>query len=589
MDNIVRTACGPTAVYDNGIKDGLPILYLHGGPGTSDPSKIFGICVPYPVITYDQYGCGESWHASDPDEYSLDMFIEQLREMILRLGLDKTGFVLCGSSWGSFLACAYIGKYGTECMKGLALMSPFLDDTHWSRRMDILISELPDQFRKEILRCRSENLLGEELAAACRPLYSEHLARNGPDFIADTDFLSKEELYRVMFGPVETISNGKINGLSVSENLRGLDIPAMMVCGEEDITGSDMMMEYAESMPRCKCIILEDTGHLIDRRTFGKTLTSFMDGLSEKDETPHRYLAENGYDIVLDPSDVMDTPDHEHDKAKSMGLYECVAMGRRHEKGDGTYKSPYSALIYYLEAAEHLRRPYREAAEGPGMEAYGTQYDRRDPDRHLVISDRGFETKCCRDLDSILGECTVENDDGSMFIRWNRKVYGDGKIKDVVQDMCECPFCRCRLETTKTNDDILESLSYGKDPESLLEIGKEYVSRGDIESCLIAKALFEKALDECVPVWLIEAIYDCRSKADDIERGFLKNITGELIRSSVCFESICCNEFAKNYERIEGDSPDRFYDDVVLGDRTYSDLRACPYCGARIKRTPRHC
>jgi len=99
-----------------GKPDGLPALYLHGGPGSGcstfarryfDPSA-------YRIILFDQRNCGRSlpnaadvttelsantnWHLVDD--------IERLRHH-----LGVTTWLLLGTSWGSTLAIAYAETY----------------------------------------------------------------------------------------------------------------------------------------------------------------------------------------------------------------------------------------------------------------------------------------------------------------------------------------------------------------------------------------------------------------------------------------------------------------------------------------------
>ncbi|UAL07022.1 MAG: alpha/beta fold hydrolase [Candidatus Methanogranum gryphiswaldense] len=590
MSRTLPTALGPTAVYDNGIRDGTPILYLHGGPGTSDPYKIVEISVQCQVYTYDQYGCGNSWCPEDPNEFSLEMFVEQLREVILRLGLNESGFVLCGSSWGSFLACAYIGKYGTPWVKGLILASPYLDDVHWNRRIDELIMELPEEFSNEIRRCRAAGIYGEETALACRALYSEHYARNGPDLIADTDFITKDDLYKVMFGPAEILCNGKMKGAKVSRYLKDLDIPAMIICGDFDITGPEMALEYAESMKECECVILEDTGHMISRDDLGRFVRLFMDRFSEGNVGPvtgERYLPENGYDVILDPSNIADSPDHERDRAMRMSADECIETARRYENGIGVQRSYYSALIFYQNALDHILKPYQEALDGPGMKAYSTQYDRRDPSRRLILSERGFEAICCEELGNVCEEFTSLSDEDGKTLRWKKKTYRNGSLKNDVIEIGPCPFCGCKLENIAADEKKIDELATGLGPEQILKIGKKYEASGSMKDCIIALGLYKKAFLDAVPSDLVGSIDNCASAIGSLENILLKNVNGTLTRSSVCFESVCCDAFSENLREVSPQQ-DGFYCDVRLGDTWYMNIHTCPYCRSRVKRVPRH-
>lgn len=96
-----------------GSPDGVPALYLHGGPGgtlgASGYRRRFDLTGTR-VIGFEQRGCGRSTpHASDPDT-SLDAnttahLIGDMETLRKALGVDA--WILNGVSWGSTLALAY--------------------------------------------------------------------------------------------------------------------------------------------------------------------------------------------------------------------------------------------------------------------------------------------------------------------------------------------------------------------------------------------------------------------------------------------------------------------------------------------------
>ena len=120
-------------IEECGIPDGLPALFLHGGPGAGcepmhrrffDPHR-------YRIVLFDQRGSGQSTpHAELRDNTTghLVADIERLRE---HLGIDR--WVVFGGSWGSTLALAYAETY-PERVLGLILRGIFLcrdQDIHW--------------------------------------------------------------------------------------------------------------------------------------------------------------------------------------------------------------------------------------------------------------------------------------------------------------------------------------------------------------------------------------------------------------------------------------------------------------------------
>ncbi|NRH27800.1 prolyl aminopeptidase [Pseudomonas sp. MS19] len=94
-------------VDESGSPDGLPVVFVHGGPGAGCDALSRRFFDPnlYRIITFDQRGCGRSTpHASLENNTTWDLVadMEIIRE---HLKIDK--WVLFGGSWGSTLSLAY--------------------------------------------------------------------------------------------------------------------------------------------------------------------------------------------------------------------------------------------------------------------------------------------------------------------------------------------------------------------------------------------------------------------------------------------------------------------------------------------------
>lgn len=112
-------------VEECGNPDGLPVIFLHGGPGAGlatyhrqffDPAR-------YRIVLFDQRGAGQSTpfaELTDNTTWHLVGDIELIRE---RLGIER--WVVFGGSWGSTLALAYAQTHA-ERVLGLVLRGIFL-------------------------------------------------------------------------------------------------------------------------------------------------------------------------------------------------------------------------------------------------------------------------------------------------------------------------------------------------------------------------------------------------------------------------------------------------------------------------------
>jgi len=104
---------------------GVPILFVHGGPGGGVEASHRTYYDPnhYRVILFDQRGCGQSTpHAELKENTTWDLVsdIEKLRNH-----LKIESWIVFGGSWGSTLSLIYAETHPTR-VKGLVLRGIFL-------------------------------------------------------------------------------------------------------------------------------------------------------------------------------------------------------------------------------------------------------------------------------------------------------------------------------------------------------------------------------------------------------------------------------------------------------------------------------
>lgn len=107
-----------------GTPDGIPVLFLHGGPGAGISPVHRRLFNPkkFHAVLFDQRGSGRSTPMGETDDNTTLRLIEDIETLRKHLGIDK--FLLFGGSWGSTLGLAYAIAY-PEHVQGLILRGIF--------------------------------------------------------------------------------------------------------------------------------------------------------------------------------------------------------------------------------------------------------------------------------------------------------------------------------------------------------------------------------------------------------------------------------------------------------------------------------
>ncbi|WP_225247535.1 prolyl aminopeptidase [Mycoplasmopsis anatis] len=117
----------------SGNQEGVPVIFLHGGPGGSSSEKHREFFDPkyYKIIIFDQRGCGKSTPSCSLINNTTDYLIQDINNLTKMLDVDK--FILFGGSWGSTLALIYAIR-NPERVLSLVLRGIFLcrkSDINW--------------------------------------------------------------------------------------------------------------------------------------------------------------------------------------------------------------------------------------------------------------------------------------------------------------------------------------------------------------------------------------------------------------------------------------------------------------------------
>jgi len=96
---------------ESGNKNGVPVVYFHGGPGggASAKSRQFFDPKHYRIIIFDQRGAGKSTPLGEIKNNTTKNLISDIEQLRNHLNIDK--WHVFGGSWGSTLALCYAIEY----------------------------------------------------------------------------------------------------------------------------------------------------------------------------------------------------------------------------------------------------------------------------------------------------------------------------------------------------------------------------------------------------------------------------------------------------------------------------------------------
>lgn len=168
-------------VEESGNPDGIPAVFLHGGPGAGskpvqrrsfDPAA-------FRLVTFDQRGAGRSQPSAALAGNTTQALIADLERIRSHLGIER--WLVAGGSWGSCLGLAYAQAHPERCL-GLRLHGIFLAEPaeidwwfHGSRTIfpdhwEAFAGFVPEGERGDLLRAYHRRLTGPDaelqLAAA---------------------------------------------------------------------------------------------------------------------------------------------------------------------------------------------------------------------------------------------------------------------------------------------------------------------------------------------------------------------------------------------------------------------------------------
>ena len=163
-------------VEECGLSTGIPVLFLHGGPGAG--------CQPYHrqffdpgifrIVLFDQRGAGRSTPHANLEANTTAHLVSDIETIRERLGIDR--WLVFGGSWGSTLGLVYAIQHPKR-VSGMILRGIFLcrkQEIHWfyqdgANRIfpdhwEDFVAPIPPEERGDLLSAYYKRLTGDDEA-----------------------------------------------------------------------------------------------------------------------------------------------------------------------------------------------------------------------------------------------------------------------------------------------------------------------------------------------------------------------------------------------------------------------------------------
>ena len=134
-------------VYVEAVGEGIPIVFLHGGPGSGVRPEQRALFDPkrYRAIFFDQRGAGRSRPSRNLRANTTQHLIDDLEAIRVANRIER--WIVVGGSWGATLALAYAQRH-VDRVAGVVLRAVFLGTR---RELNWAFLEGPRAFRPDLL------------------------------------------------------------------------------------------------------------------------------------------------------------------------------------------------------------------------------------------------------------------------------------------------------------------------------------------------------------------------------------------------------------------------------------------------------
>jgi proline iminopeptidase len=268
-------------VEECGNPEGLPVVFVHGGPGggcTTDNRRFFDP-TRYRIVLFDQRGCGRSRPHAELVHNTTQALIEDMEYIRETLGIER--WLVFGGSWGSTLGLVYAEAHPQRVM-ALILRGIFLvtaAELKWFYQDGIqhlfpdyfeeFVAPIPENERTDLMHAYYKRLTSDD------PNTRRHAAEVWSLFEARcSTLLPSESVVDHFSEPAVAMAIARIEShyfvhdcfLAPDQIIRDTplirDIPGVIVQGRYDVVcPASAAWQLHKAWPKAQFKLIPDAGH----------------------------------------------------------------------------------------------------------------------------------------------------------------------------------------------------------------------------------------------------------------------------------------------------------------------------------------
>lgn len=285
-------------VEQSGNPDGIPVVFLHGGPcsGTRPGQRCFFNPEIYHIILFDQRGSGLSRPFGELEANTTQDIIEDMERIRQQLNIEQ--WLLFSGSWGSALALLYAQQFADR-VSGMIIRGVFLarqQDLDWFVRegasriypvqYQYLLDSLPEQNIDALYTAlwEKDELSARRVTRAWMQWSSQVAVGEGYQKMDEPEHITQKMVDQVKMELNFARNHYFIAENQILQNCAGLQtIPTVIVHGRYDfVCPMAAGLSLSKALPNAEFRVLEHAGHIAQGDEMIDALVVACDEMAER-------------------------------------------------------------------------------------------------------------------------------------------------------------------------------------------------------------------------------------------------------------------------------------------------------------------